>query len=90
MTFFKLVNSSTTGLANLRGVFGSDLTPRFRNWATMLILDDVAGADVAYQEPSWNFRSIYDAITTGGTYPLKTVALAAVHRLDDAGAHQVA
>ncbi|AHG89376.1 Peptidase M30, hyicolysin [Gemmatirosa kalamazoonensis] len=71
----RLVNSTTTGLANLRQVFGSDLAPLFRDWATSLLLDDVAGVATQWQEPSWNERSILDAITSTSTYPLATRAL---------------
>jgi len=70
------VNSSTTGLANLRNVFGSDLASLFRDWATSLLLDDVSGAATRYQEPSWNERSILDALTTTSSYPLTTLPLA--------------
>jgi hypothetical protein len=71
-----LVNSNTTGLANLRNVFGGDLSTQFRDWATSLLLDDVSGAGARYQEPSWNERSILDALTTGASYPLTTLPLA--------------
>jgi hypothetical protein len=71
----RIVNSTTTGLANLRNVFGSDLTPLLRDWATTLLLDDVSGAGARYLEPSWNLRSIFDALSTSGTYPLATTSL---------------
>jgi hypothetical protein len=71
----QLVNSTTTGMANLQRVFGSDVTSLFRDWNTSLVLDDVSGADTRYLEPSWNYRSIYSATRSDGTYPLKTTSL---------------
>jgi hypothetical protein len=70
-----LVNSTTTGLANLRQVYGSDITSLFRDWSTSLLLDDVIGADARYQEPSWNTRSVLGALSSNGTFPLATASL---------------
>jgi hypothetical protein len=71
----QLVNSTTTGMANLQRVFGGDVTSLFRDWSTSLLLDGVNGADARYLEPSWNYRSLYSALRTDGTYPLKTTSL---------------
>lgn len=71
----QLVNSTTAGLSNLRAVFGSDLTPLFRDWATSFALDDVSGAAMRYQMRSWNLPSILGALDTNGSYPLATQAL---------------
>ena len=71
----KLVNSSSTGMANLRAVFGSDVGSLARDWATSLVADDVSGAAARYQQPSWNLRSLYGALTSAA-YPLATTALA--------------
>lgn len=73
---YQLVNSTSTGLPNLRSVFGSDLTLLFRDWSTSLLLDDVSGAASRYQAKSWNLTSIFGALSTAGTYPLTTQALA--------------
>ncbi|HEV2147965.1 MAG TPA: hypothetical protein VGR37_11235, partial [Longimicrobiaceae bacterium] len=55
-----LVNSSQTGMANLRSAFGTDPVPLFRDWAVSLYLDDaVPGAEARFTQPSWNFRSIF-------------------------------
>lgn len=72
---YQIVNSNFTGLTNLRTVFGSDLTPLFRDWATSLILDDVSGAASRYQAKSWNLASIMGAINTSGAYGLSTKSL---------------
>jgi len=72
---FRLVNSTSTGMTNLRNVFGSDLTPLFRDWATAFALDDVSGAAGPYSFRSWNIASISSALTTAGTYPLATQLL---------------
>ena len=73
--WYQLVNSSMTGLDNLQQVFGTGLAALFRDWATSALSDDVAGVATTYQQPSWNFRSIYDA--SSGSYPLNTVSLTA-------------
>ncbi|MEP6833495.1 MAG: hypothetical protein ABJB74_08880 [Gemmatimonas sp.] len=71
----QLVNSTTTGLSNLRNVFGSELTPLFRDWATAFALDDVSGAATRYSFRSWNIASVSSALTEAGTYPLATQSL---------------
>ena len=60
-TWMQLDNSKTSGLANLRNVFGSDIMSLIRDWTTSAITDDnaYAGGDGAYQQPSWSLRSIY-------------------------------
>ena len=76
-TWYQLVNSTTTGVANLQRVFGTDLTALARDWATSVFADDVASTDARYQQPSWNLRSIFAALESTGAYPLSTVALGA-------------
>lgn len=72
---FQIVNSASTGLTNLRTVFGNDLTPLFRDWTSSFLLDDVSGATSRYQQRSWNLGSIFRAITTAQNYPLSTQSL---------------
>jgi hypothetical protein len=71
----RLVNSPTVGLENVRQVFGSDVTGLFRDWATMLLLDDVPGAEARFQFASWNLRSVLAALDGAGVYPLRTTSL---------------
>jgi len=61
-TWFKLDNSTTTGLDNLQQVFGSGLMDMFRDWAVAHIADDVPNVPNEWQHPSWNFKSIYHLI----------------------------
>jgi Big-like domain-containing protein len=68
-----LDNSTTTGLANLQQVIGSDLTSLLRDWSTSNLSDDVTGVLARYQQPSWNMRSVFSALT--GAYPLVTNSL---------------
>jgi hypothetical protein len=75
-TWFRLVNSTTTGMANLRAVFGNGVLNQVRDWGTSVLTDDMAGVDAAYQQPSWNFRSIFAALTSSTVFPVATVALA--------------
>jgi hypothetical protein len=76
-TWFKLVNSTTTGIQNLQNVFGSGLPALFRDWAVATIADDVPGVASEWQEPSWHFRSMWVALTANTTksYPLATVTV---------------
>jgi hypothetical protein len=74
-TWFQLVNSTTTGLANLTQVFGSGLTTLARDWATSVFADDITTTDARYQEPSWNMRSIFGALRSNGAYPIATTTL---------------
>jgi hypothetical protein len=76
-TWFQLVNSTTTGLANLQQVFGSDLTTLARDWATSVFADDITTTDARFQQPTWNLRSIFGALQSNGAYPLATTALGA-------------
>jgi hypothetical protein len=74
-TWFKLVNSSKTGMANLQDVFGAGLMSIFRDWSVAVIADDVSGVANGWQQPSWNFRSILTYIPSIGKYPLTTVTV---------------
>jgi hypothetical protein len=68
----RLVNSSLIGFANLRAGLGTEPMPLFRDWSVSLYADDAA-SDLAeaYQQPTWNLRSIFPAITTAHNYPLR-------------------
>jgi hypothetical protein len=74
--WFKLVNSTTSGVANLTNALGTAPYSLMRDWAISLYVDDNAtGVDPRFQQPSWNMRSV---LTNGGTslsYPLSTRTL---------------
>ena len=74
-TWFKLVNSTTTGIANLQNVFGTGLASIFRDWAVANISDDLTGVNNQWQHPSWNFRSVYTFLPSVKSYPLATVTV---------------
>jgi len=71
-----VVNSNTTGNANLRGVIpGGAFVEYLRDWTVSLIADDfsvatTAALDPRYIIPAWNFRSIYPGIAPAGGNPL--------------------
>jgi hypothetical protein len=71
--WFNLVNSKTTGVANLTNAIGAAPDAMLRDWAISVFMDDnAAGVDARFQQPSWNMRSL---ITNGGTsvaFPLAT------------------
>ena len=74
-TWFKLVNSTTSGVNNLQNVFGANLPALFRDWAIATIADDVPGVANEWKQPSWNFRAIFDFATTSHSYTLSTVTV---------------
>ena len=75
--WFKLVNSTTSGIANLTSALGAPPNALLRDWSISVFLDDnAANVDPRFQQPSWNLRS---ALTNGGTslaFPLLTHLLA--------------
>jgi hypothetical protein len=68
-----LVNTTQTGVGNLSAVFGSDLPAKVRDWSISLYADDyVSAVPAELTQPSWNYRSIFPALSgANGTYPLK-------------------
>ena len=67
-----LVNSKTTGIANLRQVFGTNLGGLLRDWSVSHYTDDVVTSVSAdFSQPSWNWHSIYPALSGNSPYPLK-------------------
>ena len=73
--WFRLVNSTTTGFANLAQVLGGDVMGMARNWALSVATDDLAGVARTYQQPSWNFRDIYTVLLSSTVFPLATQTL---------------
>jgi hypothetical protein len=65
-----LVNSQTEGMANLSQVLGPDVITWFRDWSISVFTDDKVATAAQYQQPSWNFRSIFPRIGVN-TFPLK-------------------
>lgn len=81
-----LVNSNTTGVANLQNVLsGGQFADYLRDWSVSLIADDFSAATTAalspsYIMPSWNFRSIFPGLRFSGgavlgVYPIATRTL---------------
>ena len=74
--WFALVNSQTSGIANLRGVFGANLGAMLRDWSVSHYTDDVvSGVSADFTQPSWNWHSIFAALATTGAYPLTATGL---------------
>jgi len=73
--WFRLVNSTTTGLANLGQVLGSDPMAMARNWSISVATDDLAGMARPYQQPSWNFRDIFTVLLSSTVFPLASQTL---------------
>ncbi len=73
----QLVNSNDTGMVNLKGRFGQDITGAARDWTVANYVDDI-GLTVPsqYLHPSWNFRTLLPALSSnGGVYPLQVQSL---------------
>ena len=70
--WLQLANSPVSGLDNLFAVFGANLPQMLNSWSLSLYTDDgTPGVDLAYSEPSWNFRSAFPVLPTGAQpYPL--------------------
>ncbi len=79
--FHALVNSRTTGVANMQTVLSSGgFSDYLLDWSVSLIADDFSATQTAqldsrYINPAWNFRSIFPGLRlTGGTalgvYPI--------------------
>jgi hypothetical protein len=69
--WYQLVNSQTTGAANLSQVLGGPVAPLLRDWAISVYADDATPGGASgsrFSQPSWNFRSLYPAMST--TFPL--------------------
>lgn len=68
--WFKLVNSTTSGISNLSSALGGNASTYLRDWAISVFMDDNApNVDARFQFPSWNMRSV---LSTGGAFPLAT------------------
>ncbi|MDB4873725.1 MAG: hypothetical protein JWM41_171 [Gemmatimonadetes bacterium] len=71
----KLVNSTTSGVANLTNALGAAPNGFFRDWAISVFMDDNApNVDPRFQQPSWNMRSALP-YTTSLPFPLATRTL---------------
>jgi len=71
--FKRLANGPSIGMENLQAVFGKDTPTQLRNWAASHAVDDVVATDVAMQQRSWNWHTIYT--TLYGSYPLQIPTL---------------
>ena len=71
-----LVNSTTTGIANLTAVFGTGVVGELRDWGASVLTDDLTGASPPYSQASWNFRDIYATLDNASIFPVATTALA--------------
>jgi hypothetical protein len=71
--FMRLVNSPDTGIANVQGVFGTDLATQVRDWAVSNAVDDMVTTDATLTQPSWNWHSVYPS--NGTLYPLSITTM---------------
>lgn len=81
--FQRLVDGAGAGVANLAAALPVEPLDLMQSWTVAVYTDDalpgVAFAPL-YQQPSWNYRSVYAALTAGpasGRYPLRVRPLTA-------------
>jgi uncharacterized protein YjdB len=66
-----MVNTTSAGQANFNAVLG-DIVTLTRDWAVAQYADDLGfGINTRYMNPSWSFRTLMPAISSG-TFPLLT------------------
>ena len=69
--WYQLVNSRTSGIANIEAVFGVEVKATVRDWSVAMYADDLAATrPAAHDFPSWNLRAMY--AQSGEAYPLAT------------------
>ena len=72
----QLVNANDTGIVNLRGRFGQDISGAAQDWAVANYMDDagLGSPPTQHLHQSWNFRTLLPAVNNG-VYPLLAHAL---------------
>jgi hypothetical protein len=64
-----LVNSTTSGTANLAAVTAATPANWFRDFALAMYLDDAGiGGLSTLRQPSWNFRALFDGLDYDGDH----------------------
>jgi hypothetical protein len=78
-TWQALVNTTKIGVSNLSTVFGSTLASQVHDWNVSHYTDDLTpGLPAEHTQPSWNWRSVFKALTKSGpAYPLEVKNLTA-------------
>lgn len=74
--FFRLVNSTQTGVQNLEAAINAKPVDWFQDWSVSVYTDDAVPVEARFTQPSWNFRSIMAAVTDNNNYPLRVRTLA--------------
>ncbi|HEX6832229.1 MAG TPA: hypothetical protein VF132_01740, partial [Rudaea sp.] len=74
-TLKSLVDTQSTGIANLSAVFGADMQDWLNDFLVALYTDDaVAPVATQYTAPSWNYRSLFTALRTSYPLPVKPLS----------------
>lgn len=74
ISWTNLANTELTGMRNLERVFGGNVRTQMRDWSVSLLIDDLFSSGFEFQQPSWNFRSVFAAIAQQ-PYPLPMISL---------------
>jgi hypothetical protein len=79
--WFRLVNNTLVGMANLQQVLGVDASLAVSDWSSSHAVDDVSSlVGDQFQQKSWNWHSIYPALCPAGSvcpYPLPVQTMVA-------------
>ena len=76
--WFRLVNNTIVGIANVQQVFGVDVSLAVSDWSASHAVDDISGlVRNQFLQQSWNWHSIYTALGTSGAYPLPVTTMIA-------------
>ncbi|HEV2147363.1 MAG TPA: hypothetical protein VGR37_08160 [Longimicrobiaceae bacterium] len=76
--FFNLVNSNTTGVANVSARIGASAIDWMQDWTLSVYTDDaVPAVGPQYMQPSWNFRDIMPFFDRDRRFPLEIIRLGA-------------
>jgi hypothetical protein len=71
--WMRLANNPLVGIANAQQIFGLDLSLAVSDWSASHAVDDVSSlVGDRFQQKSWNWHNIFDALdgTSAVTYPL--------------------
>jgi hypothetical protein len=75
-TWQALAKGPAAGITNLTAVFGGDLPARVRDWSVSHYTDDLmSGLPAEFSQDSWNWHSLFKALSKGGPFPLEVKAI---------------
>jgi hypothetical protein len=78
--WFRLVNNTLLGIANVQSVFGVDASVAVSDWSASHAVDDVSSlVSDQFLQKSWNWHSIYPALNSTYPLPVRTMVAGSVY-----------